>query len=73
MIVAPAGTPPAIVERLHKEIKAVIDLPEVKADYAKTGRISVDYLSTEQLKVFLKTEIDRLGKVVQQAGIANSE
>ena len=73
MIVAPAGTPPAIVERLHKEIKAVIDLPEVKADYAKTGRISVDYLSTEQLQVFLKTEIDRLGKVVQQAGIANSE
>ena len=73
MIVAPAGTPPAIVERLHKEIKAVIDLPEVKADYAKTGRISVDYLSTEQLKVFLKTEIDRLGKVVQQVGIANSE
>jgi tripartite-type tricarboxylate transporter receptor subunit TctC len=73
MIVAPAGTPPTIVERLNQEIKAVIDLPEVKADYAKTGRISVDYLSTEQLKVFLKDEIERLGKVVQQAGIANSE
>ncbi len=73
MIVAPAGTPPAIVERLHKEIKAVIALPEVKADYAKTGRISVDYLSVDQLKAFLQTEIGRLGKVVQQAGIAKSE
>jgi tripartite-type tricarboxylate transporter receptor subunit TctC len=73
MIVAPAGTPKAIVDRLHTEIKAVIDSPEVKADYAKTGRISVDYLSVDQLKVFMKTEITRLGKVVEQAGIARSE
>jgi tripartite-type tricarboxylate transporter receptor subunit TctC len=73
MIVAPAKTPPPIVERLHREIKAVIDMPEVKADYAKTGRISVDYLSVEDLRKFIATEIARLGKVVEQAGIARSE
>ena len=73
MIVAPAKTPRAIINRLHAELKAVIELPEVKADYAKTGRISVDYLSVDDLRKFMTTEIARLGKVVEQAGIARSE
>ena len=30
-LVAPAGTPPAIVERLHKEITAVQDMPECRS------------------------------------------
>ncbi len=29
-IIAPAGTPPAIVERLNREIRAVIDMPDVR-------------------------------------------
>jgi tripartite-type tricarboxylate transporter receptor subunit TctC len=29
-IVAPAGTPPAIIERLNKEIRAVVDMPDVR-------------------------------------------
>lgn len=73
MIVAPAKTPRGIVERLHTELKAVIELPEVRADYAKTGRIAVDYLSVDELQKFMAVEIARLGKVVEQAGIARSE
>lgn len=73
MIVAPAGTPQPIVDRLHTEIKTVLDMPEVKADFARTGRISVDYLSVDDLKKFLTNEITRLGKVVESAGIAQSE
>jgi tripartite-type tricarboxylate transporter receptor subunit TctC len=73
MIVAPARTPRAIIDRLHDEIKAVIDMPEVKADYAKTGRMAVDYLSVGDLRTFMASEIVRLGKVVEAAGIARSE
>jgi tripartite-type tricarboxylate transporter receptor subunit TctC len=73
MIVAPAKTPRPIVDKLHAEIKAVLDMPEVKADFARTGRIAVDYLSVEDLQKFLNREIERLGKVVQAAGIAHSE
>jgi tripartite-type tricarboxylate transporter receptor subunit TctC len=73
MIVAPTGTPKPIVERLHTEIKKVLDLPEIKAEYAKTARISVDYLPVAALEDFVKSEIVRLGKVVEQAGIAHSE
>jgi tripartite-type tricarboxylate transporter receptor subunit TctC len=73
MIVAPAGTPKPIVDRLHTEIKKVLDLPEIKAEFAKTARISVDYPPVPELETFVKSEIVRLGKVVEQAGIAHSE
>jgi tripartite-type tricarboxylate transporter receptor subunit TctC len=73
MIVAPTGTPKDIVGRLHAEVKKVLELPEIKAEFAKTGRISVDYPPVAELERFMRSEIARLGQVVQQAGIAGSE
>jgi tripartite-type tricarboxylate transporter receptor subunit TctC len=73
MIVAPAGTPKEIVERLHGEVKAVLELPEMKAEFARTGRITVGYPPVEELQRFMRSEIARLGKVVEAAGIAKSQ
>jgi tripartite-type tricarboxylate transporter receptor subunit TctC len=73
MIVAPAGTPKEIIDRLHVEVRHVLDLPEIKADFARTGRITVDYPSVTELQRFMRSEIVRLGKVVEQAGIARSQ
>ena len=73
MVVAPAGTPRPIVDRLHTEIKSILALPEIKADFARTGRIAVDYRTVEELKKFMAIEVTRLGKIVEQAGIAHSE
>ena len=39
MIVAPAGTPKPIVDRLHRELKAILATPEMKKDFEDTGRI----------------------------------
>ena len=73
MIVAPAGTPQEIVDKLHVEVKKVLDLPEVKAEFARTARITVDYPSVDDLQRFMRSEIVRLGKVVEHAGIARSQ
>jgi tripartite-type tricarboxylate transporter receptor subunit TctC len=73
MIVAPAGTPKEIIDRLHVEVKHVLELPEIKADFARTGRITVDYPPVDELQRFMRSEIVRLGKVVEQAGIARSQ
>jgi tripartite-type tricarboxylate transporter receptor subunit TctC len=73
MIVAPAGTPREIIEKLHVEMKAVLDMPDIKAEFVRTGRISVDYPPVEELQRFVRAEIVRLGKVVEQAGIARSQ
>ena len=73
LIVAPAGTPKPIVDKLHRELKAILALPEVKEEFAKTGRIAVDSPPPEALSKFVRSEIVRLGKVVEAAGIAGSQ
>ncbi|MGZ3291557.1 MAG: Bug family tripartite tricarboxylate transporter substrate binding protein [Xanthobacteraceae bacterium] len=73
MIVAPAGTPQEIVDKLHVEVKKVLELPEVKAEFARTARITVDYPTVDDLQRFMRSEIVRLGKVVEHAGIARSQ
>ena len=73
MIVAPAGTPKPIVDRLHRELKAILSTPEMKKDFEDTGRIWVDSPPPERLQEFMRAEIVRLGKVVQSAGLAGSQ
>ena len=62
-----------IVDKLHDEVKAVLALPESKAEFARTARITVDSPPVDELQRFMRSEIVRLGKVVEQAGIARSQ
>jgi tripartite-type tricarboxylate transporter receptor subunit TctC len=73
MVVAPAKTPPAIVERLHAELKAILAQPEVRAQITKISLLPMDSASVADMQAFVKAEIVRWGDVVKQAGIAGSE
>jgi tripartite-type tricarboxylate transporter receptor subunit TctC len=73
LIVAPAGTPKDIVDKLHAEFMTILALPEIKEEFAKTGRIGVNSPKPPELQKFVQSEIVRLGKVVEQAGIARSQ
>jgi tripartite-type tricarboxylate transporter receptor subunit TctC len=74
MLVAPAGTPKEIVEKLHDAVKAVAETPQMRRQITDMGLTPVvDMPSTAELRVFLDREIGRWGKIVQQAGIAGTE
>jgi len=73
MIVAPAGTPKEIVNKLNKEFKAIVAQPDVQQAIVKMGLIANDTASPEELKRYLDDEIDRWGKLVKQVGIAGTE
>ena len=73
LLVAPAATPPAIVNKLHAELKSVVASPEGQRQIIGFGMLPFDSPPPEELKTFLQAEILRWGKVVQQAGIAGSE
>jgi len=73
MIVAPAGTPKIIVERLHREFKAIVARPEFEQQVVKMGLISIDSAPPDELQRFLATEIARWGRLVQEVGIAGTE
>jgi tripartite-type tricarboxylate transporter receptor subunit TctC len=66
---APKGTPPAIVERLHKEIAQYLKRPEVRASYLKQATEPVGSAPAE-FRTFLREEVERWGKVVHQAGLS---
>jgi|tagenome__1003787_1003787.scaffolds.fasta_scaffold20847412_2 tripartite-type tricarboxylate transporter receptor subunit TctC len=72
IILAPAGTPSDIVNKLHGELKAVVASPDVQAQLAKIGMIPIDSPTPEALRSFVETEVARWSKIVQQAGIAGA-
>jgi tripartite-type tricarboxylate transporter receptor subunit TctC len=64
---APAGTPKAIVDRLNKEINAVLQSPDIQARIAKNAAETYNW-SPEEYKKFVLGEIDRYREVVKQSG-----
>ena len=67
-IVAPAGTPAAIVEKLHKEISAALDSPEVQKRISSQGA-EVVRMSTVEFGDFMMREMDKWERVVKLGGI----
>jgi tripartite-type tricarboxylate transporter receptor subunit TctC len=67
-IMAPAGTPPTIIEKLHKEIAAIQDSPEMQKQFANDGADIVRKSPTE-FGAFVATELGKWGRVVKEAGI----
>ncbi|MDR3382700.1 tripartite tricarboxylate transporter substrate binding protein [Cupriavidus basilensis] len=66
-VLAPAGTPSAIVERLSKEIAAVLAQPELRANLASNGYEPVGS-TPAALGAHIDAEITRWSKVVKDSG-----
>ncbi|CAG9182623.1 hypothetical protein LMG32289_05139 [Cupriavidus pampae] len=67
-ILAPAGTPRAIVDKLSTEIAAVLTQPELRAQVAANGYEPVGS-TPEALGTHIEAELVRWHKVVQEAGV----
>jgi tripartite-type tricarboxylate transporter receptor subunit TctC len=73
MLVAPAAVPPAVVDKLHADLKAIVATPDAQQKFVELGVIPIDTPPLPTLKSFVKSEIGRWGKVVEHAGLAGSE
>jgi len=73
MIAAPAGTPKDIVDKLYRELKAILASRDILEEYERTARTPVESPPPEAQLAFVRNEIVRLGKVVEAAGIARSQ
>jgi tripartite-type tricarboxylate transporter receptor subunit TctC len=67
-LVAPAGTPPAIVERLHKEIAEIQNSPKARQQFDAAGA-EIARMSIAEFGAFQASELAKWGKVVKEAGI----
>ncbi len=67
-MVAPAGVPRAIVERMAQEVAAAIRQPDIAKSFVASGAIGVGSSPAEFGK-FLRTEMTKWAGVIKDAGI----
>lgn len=67
-ILVPAGTPPAVVRKLHSELARITNSPEMKDRLLAQGLQPVAN-TPEQFAAVLKADMERWTKLVKDAGI----
>jgi len=66
-VVAPAGTPKAVIERLHAALVQVLNSPEMRERLAREGAEPVAN-RPDEFAAFIKSELAMWSKAVKQAG-----
>jgi tripartite-type tricarboxylate transporter receptor subunit TctC len=67
-LVAPAGVPAAIVDKLNKEVAAIMQTPEMRKQLENQG-LEFTAMSPAQFGVFMEKEMAQWGRVVKEGGI----
>ncbi|MEP6790047.1 MAG: tripartite tricarboxylate transporter substrate binding protein [Ramlibacter sp.] len=67
-VVAPAGTPPAIVARLNAEINAALNDEQIKTSMRNLG-VEPAPGTPEAFDAYIRSETQKWGKVIKQANI----
>jgi tripartite-type tricarboxylate transporter receptor subunit TctC len=67
-IMAPAGTPRPIIDRVHRIILAAMDTPELKQQFAAQGLEPVG-MGPDEFQAFMKVDLQRWREVIASTGI----
>jgi tripartite-type tricarboxylate transporter receptor subunit TctC len=67
-VLAPAGTPQSIISRLNTELVRILQLPDVKENFATLG---VDAVTStpEEFGAFIKSEVGKYAKLIREIGL----
>lgn len=68
-LMAPKGTPKAVVDKLNAEVNKVIKRPDVTEAWAKQGAVAM-VMSPAEFEAFLKKDIEKWANVVKISGAA---
>ena len=68
-IMGPANMPKPVVDRLHKEIVAIVATPEFKASMDANGAEPIASKSPEEFREMLRGQVDKYGKITKAIGI----
>lgn len=71
-LLAPTGTPAAIVAKVHQESMKVIANPELRARFAQIG-LDIDAKGSDEVAAIIKSDIDKWAKVIRDANIVMSD
>jgi tripartite-type tricarboxylate transporter receptor subunit TctC len=66
-LMAPKGTPPAVVSRLNAEVTKIVGRPEVKAEWARQGATAMA-MTPEAFTKYLNDDIVKWQRIVRVSG-----
>jgi tripartite-type tricarboxylate transporter receptor subunit TctC len=66
--VAPSGTPKAVIEKLNREIGAIVESPQIKEKLKDQG-LEADAMKPDELAALYKSETAKWAKVIQDSKI----
>jgi tripartite-type tricarboxylate transporter receptor subunit TctC len=69
-LMAPAGTPREIVERLHAEVAKAVAVPDLRDRFRAQGIQLVASASPAAFETFLRREIENFAQLAQATGLA---
>jgi tripartite-type tricarboxylate transporter receptor subunit TctC len=69
-LLAPVGTPNAIVERMNAQVNKALSSPPVSDAFRQGGIASLSG-SSDKFAAFIRSEIDKYAQVIRQAGITS--
>jgi tripartite-type tricarboxylate transporter receptor subunit TctC len=73
VLLAPAGTPRDIVDRLHEEMKRIIAAPEMQQRIANLGLLALPTPSVDGVNQYMRAEREKWGSLVKSLGLAGSQ
>ena len=71
-VVAPAGTPKAIIDRLNAELVAIVQIPDVKEQMAKLG-YEAAVAPPAEMESQIRSEVDKWVRAARQAGVKQED
>jgi tripartite-type tricarboxylate transporter receptor subunit TctC len=66
-LMAPRGTPSAIIERLHREVVAALETPAVKAYFSETG-LEIVGSTPAEFEAYFRSEREHWARVIKDSG-----
>ena len=67
--VAPAGTPPEVLTRLHAEIARAVNRPEFRQRYLERGIETLASASPQEFSAYIKSEAEAFAALAREVGI----
>jgi tripartite-type tricarboxylate transporter receptor subunit TctC len=67
-LMAPAGTPKPIVEKLNSEIQKILNRSDIKEEWAKQGAVPM-IMTPDEFDRYLRADIEKWAKVIKTANI----
>ncbi len=67
-VFAPAGTPPAVVQKIHDAVNKVIAEPEIRDKLARQG-LEVNPMTREEFAALVTADLPRWAQVIKSLGI----